>query len=41
MAIKIKVPIEKVAVRHAFDIYELTQLVLKRENKLNLRYEHF
>ena len=41
MAIKIKVPIEKVAVRHALDIYELMQLVLKRENKLDLRYEHF
>lgn len=38
---KIKVPIEKLKIEHAADIYHIMQLVLKREDKVNKGREHF
>ena len=38
---ELKVNIEKLAVRHALDIYEIMQMVLKREKRLNQGKEHF
>jgi DNA repair protein RadC len=38
---KLTVNIEKLAIHHASDIYEIMQLILKREKKLNTAKEHF
>jgi DNA repair protein RadC len=38
---KIKMPIEKIKIEHASDIYQIMQLVLKREEKVNKGREHF
>jgi DNA repair protein RadC len=38
---KIKIPIEKIKIEHAADIYHIMQLVLKREEKVNKGREHF
>ena len=38
---KLTVNIEQLAIHHTADIYEIMQLVLKREKKLNTAKEHF
>ncbi|MHB9147791.1 MAG: JAB domain-containing protein [Candidatus Amoebophilus sp.] len=38
---KLTVNIEKLTINHALDIFEIMQLVLKREKKLNTAKEHF
>jgi len=37
----IKIPIEKITIHHPLDIYEIMQIVLKREEKLDKGKEHF
>jgi DNA repair protein RadC len=38
---ELKIKIEKLTIHHALDIYEIMQLVFKREQKLNQGKEHF
>jgi DNA repair protein RadC len=38
---KLKISIEKIKIEHAADIYQIMQLVLKREEKVNKGREHF
>ena len=38
---KIKIAIEKISIQHALDIYELMQLILRREQKVDQGKEHF
>src|SRR5437868_790431 len=38
---KFKVPIEKIKIEHAGDIYQIMQLVLQREEKVRPGREHF
>lgn len=38
---KIKIPIDKISIKHTLDIYEIMQLVLKREEKVDRGKEHF
>jgi DNA repair protein RadC len=38
---KIKIPINKISIKHAVDIYEIMQMVLKREEKVDRGKEHF
>ncbi len=36
-----KIAIKKISIQHALDIYEIMQMVLKREEKINQGKEHF
>ena len=38
---KIRIPIDKITIQHPLDIYEIMQLVLKREHKIDRNKEHF
>ena len=38
---ELKIKIEKITIHHALDIYEIMQMVFKREEKLNQGKEHF
>jgi len=38
---KIRIKIDKLTIQHALDIYEIMQLVLKREHKVDQAKEHF
>lgn len=38
---KVRIKIDKIAIQHALDIYEIMQLVLKREQKVDRDKEHF
>ena len=38
---KIRIKIDKITIEHPSDIYEIMQLVLKREHKIDRNKEHF